>query len=234
MTFNNSILDGLTLARDAIQSEGYTAGTSGWRIERNGDAEFNNLVARGTISNVGSLYTVTINNGEIIITLNSNPVTGVNINPVQFQFSDASSSTVQFLEYYAGKGIGFRDSGSNGVSYNQTTKTLVKNTDAFGNREVWTALPGNNGYTGGSYYKLPDGNVILDGQVGGGVAASPVQVATLPVGARPRAYMEFMVARGGAFGTNKITIDTAGVVTQWTPDATYLSSLAGIVFSTLA
>lgn len=234
MSFSNPILAGEELIRNAIRSENFVTGVSGWRIARNGDAEFNDIIARGKVVSVGSLYTVTIDNGEISINLNSNPVTGVNINPSQFQFSDSSSSTVQFLDYYADKGIGFRDSGSNGVSYNQVVDSWVRNTDVFGNREVWTAIPGNNGYGGGSYYKLPDGNVILDGGVAGGVAASPIQIGTMPVGYRPRAYTEFMVARGGAFGTNKVTIDAAGVITQWSPDATYNSYLSGIVFSTLA
>lgn len=233
MSFSNPILSGEELIRNAIASENYVANTSGWRIARDGDAEFNNITARGRVVSVGPTYTVTIDNGEIIITLNSNPVTGVNINPVQFQFSDQSSSTVQYLEYYADKGIGFRDSGSNGVSYNQAVDSWVRNTDVFGNREVWTAIPGNNGYTGGFYYKLPDGNVILDGNFAGGAAASPVVVGTLPVGYRPRAYYEWMAARGGAFGTNKLTIQTNGQITQWTPDATY-NSYANTIFSTLA
>lgn len=49
MAFTNSILAGTTLARTAISSEGYVAGVSGWIIERDGDAEFNNVTIRGGI-----------------------------------------------------------------------------------------------------------------------------------------------------------------------------------------
>lgn len=50
MEFSEPIVAGDTLIRAAIQSENYVADTSGWRISRNGDAEFNDLEARGTIT----------------------------------------------------------------------------------------------------------------------------------------------------------------------------------------
>ena len=99
------------------------------------------------LRSIGSLYTTYLSDGEIIIALNANPVTNVTMNPVQFAFGDSTSSTVQFLEYYAGVGIGFRDSGSNGVSYNQTRKILVKNKDAFGTPEDWTTPALNANFT---------------------------------------------------------------------------------------
>lgn len=50
MAFSNSILSGVTLAREAIESEGFQTGVTGWRVDRDGDAEFNNLIARGEIT----------------------------------------------------------------------------------------------------------------------------------------------------------------------------------------
>lgn len=49
MPFSDPIVAGTTLIRRAIQSVDYVAGVSGWIIERNGDAEFNDAVFRGTI-----------------------------------------------------------------------------------------------------------------------------------------------------------------------------------------
>lgn len=49
MTFTNSILAGITLVRDAIKSENYVAGSDGWKISRNGDAEFNDVTVRGEL-----------------------------------------------------------------------------------------------------------------------------------------------------------------------------------------
>lgn len=48
MTFSNPIVGGVTLVRPAIQSPNYTAGVSGWAIKKDGSAEFNNIVLRGS------------------------------------------------------------------------------------------------------------------------------------------------------------------------------------------
>lgn len=236
MTFNNSILSGTVLARENIQSEGFVAGTSGWIIERDGDAEFNSIVVRGDIISIGALYTTRLIDGEIIIELNSNPTVNVTMNPTITTYSGNASSSNVMLDFgdEADPLIGFRDTSNSHGIYYDSADGFMKVTDWLtGTPENWNALPNNNSYTGGEYKLLPDGNVILDGSVGGGTAASPIVVGTLPVGYRPRAYSEFMVARGGAFGTNKIAIGTDGTITQWTNDATYTSFLAGIVFSTL-
>lgn len=48
MAFRNPIIGGNdTLVRQAMQSEGFVAGSSGWRITRDGDAEFNDVTVRG-------------------------------------------------------------------------------------------------------------------------------------------------------------------------------------------
>lgn len=50
MAFGNPIIGGNnTLVREAIQSEGFATGVSGWRITRDGDAEFNSAEVRGVI-----------------------------------------------------------------------------------------------------------------------------------------------------------------------------------------
>lgn len=48
--FRNPIVGaGDTLIRNAIQSADYAAGVSGWRISRDGDAEFNDVLVRGEV-----------------------------------------------------------------------------------------------------------------------------------------------------------------------------------------
>lgn len=49
MVFQDPILAGATLVRDGIQSEGYVAGSVGWRINRDGSAEFNSGTFRGAL-----------------------------------------------------------------------------------------------------------------------------------------------------------------------------------------
>lgn len=49
MIFSDNILAGVVLTREAIQSDNFVSGVSGWRIRKIGDAEFNNAVFRGEI-----------------------------------------------------------------------------------------------------------------------------------------------------------------------------------------
>lgn len=45
--FANAVLKGVTLVRNALQSQGFITGVQGFNLQRNGDAEFNNAVIRG-------------------------------------------------------------------------------------------------------------------------------------------------------------------------------------------
>lgn len=45
--FENPLTAGTVLIREAIQSQNFQTGVSGWKIEADGDAEFNNLTIRG-------------------------------------------------------------------------------------------------------------------------------------------------------------------------------------------
>lgn len=49
MSFSNPILSGETLIRSAIKSENYVPGVAGWRISRDGEAEFSDVIVRGEI-----------------------------------------------------------------------------------------------------------------------------------------------------------------------------------------
>lgn len=51
MSFSNPIIGGeSTLIRNAIKSPDYVAGVSGWSVNRDGTAEFNDVAVRGTLS----------------------------------------------------------------------------------------------------------------------------------------------------------------------------------------
>lgn len=47
MPFRNQVVAGTSLVRDSIHSPNYVAGTSGWTINKDGSAEFNNVTVRG-------------------------------------------------------------------------------------------------------------------------------------------------------------------------------------------
>lgn len=63
MPFTDPILGGNTLIRDAIQSQDYVPGTTGWAIKADGSAEFNNIVINGG----GGVGRVVIDGGVIFI-----------------------------------------------------------------------------------------------------------------------------------------------------------------------
>lgn len=65
MTFRNSILAGMTLIREAIQSQNYEPGQAGWKIASDGTAEFADLTIR---SSDGQGGTVVIENGRAVFT----------------------------------------------------------------------------------------------------------------------------------------------------------------------
>lgn len=77
MTFRNSILAGLTLIREAIRSQNYSAGVSGWSIDADGSAEFNDITIRdGTvISGSAFYYNPAPGPGNLILSIAAEPGT---------------------------------------------------------------------------------------------------------------------------------------------------------------
>lgn len=92
MPFNNSILGGMgTLIRQMIRSPNYVPNVSGWSINKDGTAEFQNIKARGDLS--GSTLTIppgaTIGARIVIDTVNG--ITLYNAaNQIVFQITEAS------------------------------------------------------------------------------------------------------------------------------------------------
>jgi hypothetical protein len=56
----NKILAGALGVGRFIESVGYSAGSSGWRINAGGDAEFNNVTIRGNLDGVGGTFSGTL------------------------------------------------------------------------------------------------------------------------------------------------------------------------------
>lgn len=55
--FENPLTAGTVLVREQIQSQNYVEGSSGWVIKANGDAEFNSVTIRGSVTQGGvALY----------------------------------------------------------------------------------------------------------------------------------------------------------------------------------
>lgn len=198
MSFSNPIVAGEELIRSAIKSENYAAGTDGWRIARDGDAEFNDVDVRGTLTTIGPIYTVTIVDGEITISLNSDPVQTLTINQSQLQF-DNSGSTVFFLEHVDNEGLGFRDSNRvSGVYYSLDEGFLVHASNRSPWTTGWTNLPLINSWVADGetpqYRMMPDGTVVLRGNLKDGTTADGTVFGQLPAGFRPTTAHRFITA----------------------------------------
>jgi hypothetical protein len=71
MPFSNPIVGGTTLVRPAIKSPNYSAGSAGWSINKDGSAEFNNIVIRSgeVISGTALYYSGTPAAGNLIMSI---------------------------------------------------------------------------------------------------------------------------------------------------------------------
>lgn len=136
MTFTNSVVgNGGSLVRTAIRSPNYVAGTTGWTINKTGDAEFNNLNIRGTftgtdfvISSAGAFfYDGTPANGNLIASISANAGTDAFGNDYP---SGIGLENDGFLSVYNGSGNLTAEIGGpfgQVISYSQTgvTKDLI-------------------------------------------------------------------------------------------------------------
>lgn len=69
--FVNPLTAGTVLIRSDIRSQNFTTGVSGWRIQANGDAEFNSIVIRGgtVVSGLALYYNGTPAAGNLILSI---------------------------------------------------------------------------------------------------------------------------------------------------------------------
>lgn len=239
MTFNNSILSGTTLARENIQSEGFVSGSTGWQITRDGDAEFNDIVARGDIESIGINSTARLNGGSLIIEDNVDPsiLSRLTISTLEFQ-GDNEKGNVIYEDDATAPRIGFElpTITQRGVFLVGDTGFLHA-TDGFPTAvETWNNLGfangwGNSGgaYSNGQYKLMPDGTVHFRGMIGGPVVADATLVAGVAAGYFPPGLCIFTVptiapaAQGGIAVTNNGSVLIYGGVAS--------ASLEGITFS---
>ncbi len=166
MTFSNPIVAGEELIRSAINSENYVAGTSGWRIARDGNAEFLDVTVRGDLLVVGDTPPdeyLRIYQALGVPTLEWSDELGH-----KWEMYASASGNFPFLKITNSANLGMflhcggedpnfpsgailftNNRGERGVIYNPNTKYLsvVKGIDAndYLREEVWTTLPLANG-----------------------------------------------------------------------------------------
>lgn len=234
MPFRNSILGGETLVRNAMQSEGFQSGANGWRIERDGDAEFNDVIIRGSL--------ITGPDGSKHIEITDTPA-----NRIKFFSGDASEIEEGYIE------VDFTTFGTDNASIhmqpptvhgsgNTATFDLTNFTDGVTNASLqartitldtgptgnvftfdkyietnesvnlgvlvgtWVTLGG--GWPHPRYYLDAEGFVHFVGGVTGGLVGQTIM--NLPAGYRPP-YLVPVEAEGN-LARARITLNTGGNV----------------------
>lgn len=227
MPFSDPIVAGSTLVRDAIQSEPYIAGVTGWRIERDGDAEFNDVSVRG------DLRVDALNNASFIAITNDqtsgNPIivlqdpsgrqyvlsTNDDLDMVISHYGLGTLPATGSVHLVRGEGIAFRSSAS-------SVATLFDGSDGFlkvgtytpWSPEGWVTPTLQNGWntTGVSAFSTPaykrhvDGTVQLRGVMNNGTKTNGTLLFTLPADYRPPRRIEMDVTTDVAGNNQRIQI----------------------------
>lgn len=223
MTFTNSILAGETLVRHAIKSENFEDGSAGWRIQRDGNAQFNEVTARGE--------TIVEDSGGNYVKLY---IDGVSSEPV-VEFYDVDNDLTAQIGYQSGQLRTNDRSNPNGQGiYNNLEQTNV-----FGQTLQHSALvfQDNNGSTvveawrnmdtsvndwsaRGSGYEDPavklnaDGLVDVKGSFNVGTTGSSIHVANI-LDSRHFPVNTVILGGYGPNGAVEVQIDTNGQVNVW-------------------
>lgn len=226
---------GLTVSSAGfIESDNYVSNISGWKISANGNAEFNNILARGDITSSSTSGAITnianVESGTMsLYVINS----GVTLSETFIQsglfeyFVPADGYGAQIFmdtDY-----IHFRWYLSRTSFIFVTNDFLYRGRSGFNpgldGREIWKNLTMNTNWSGTCQYKLfADGTIKLRGQAtysGALPVPGGAVIATLPTGYRPSSYIEFPTVGSG--GSNspvpKVTIGVNGDIATW--DATF-------------
>jgi len=73
MAFQNSVVGGVTLVRPAIQSPDFQSGVSGWKVDIDGSAEFNDVTIRGgtVVSGTALYYNGAPGPGKLVLSISA-------------------------------------------------------------------------------------------------------------------------------------------------------------------
>jgi hypothetical protein len=126
MTFNNEITAGNVLVIEAIESQNYVAGSAGWKISADGDAEFNSVTVRGElIAGSGADYVKVTPTPQPHIEFSTSNVDQQAPASIGFDISGGNSFTV------AGPDMG------RGADYTTYAGSPLQNTTTHGFTDVW-------------------------------------------------------------------------------------------------
>lgn len=217
MAFDNPIVAGTKLIRDAIESPNYVSGSVGWSINKDGSAEFNNLIVRGEFTNVGPTSTAQLIDGHFLIFTNdpaNDAFTLIEPDSVQLQEADGGQALLTVDSADGDLGL-FAGAAVEGTIIDGTTGFAYKSADGFV-RENWQTLTSAGGWSvsGVAEYKLfPDGMVRCRGTLSPGTTAAGTIIANFPVGYRPLVAVRDLGLTSGATSWT-FAVLTSGTLTK--------------------
>lgn len=237
MPFSDPIVAGDTLVIPAIQSDGYVTGASGWRIQRDGTAEFNNVTVRGVLEVTNAFGSVSV--GKFLVGgapafRSSETSTGYNVDiyagtlllgklgggpaDALLQYNEQTGSpafdiVTLSLNPTNGPTVLLNlqekqtDTTKSEITVNQPIKVMTESWNALAGLNSWVS----NGVSPPQYRMMPDGTVMLRGMFINGTTAAGTNFATLPAGYRPQYESRFITAEASS-GTvfRHVNIQTDG------------------------
>jgi hypothetical protein len=217
MSFTNAIVAGEILIRSAIRSDNYVPFNTGWRIARDGGAEFASI-------ELGYLGTI-----EIIDGVGNRYLMVPSSNSAMFTIRQFDNSVAGIIWY--NNELYLRGNNTNGLIRSITVDgdipALIPTDDYLnGAPETWHSIASTLGYSNGwadnsgttyekgRYRMMPDGTVMLSGTLVGGTIANGTLMFTLPVRYRPAKNVIFATASGAPDYTTVI-VGSNGQCTCW-------------------
>lgn len=190
MEFSNTIVGGSDeLVRDGIQSRGFVSGSTGWRIDRNGNAEFSNITVRGSLSTgIAPDPRITIDDDA---TLSSPAIAfydGVNADPAYiFGFDDGTETSIRAITgQVAGAGTAGMQWELNHSGFLVTPETLDYSLglDTDTDVEVASAYARHPGGVAALRSDSVDTFLVMpvDGKVGTGTATTAIATTDTNIG----------------------------------------------------
>jgi hypothetical protein len=245
MAFANSILAGTKLVREAIQSPNFETNVAGWSVNKDGTAEFSEVVVRGTVaaadpSDPVNRYAYMADGIVGVVDLNGPWISQLTETLLGF----AGPNKTMYFTFSDGSGAHWRVGGQYGVmiSASDTRGFLRWNEDSINtNAEEWTDAALANGWTntGGAYanvgyYMGPDGFVHLRGAASAGTDTGGTRLFTLPVNYRPTEENIIPVHSDSTTTVQaRLQIKTDGTVNIYDCEGTTGLRFHGISFATI-
>lgn len=204
--FENAILAGVTLIREAIQSQNFETGVAGWQIQADGNAEFTDLIIR---SSDGSSSTVSIANGEITITDGSGN-TVIRINASGYQLLDTVFGSGDVIAEILRNDSGYGGGGfwSRNFQFPESVfSALLDGSLVFGTVDTTVVdQPASVAYSGGGANEQTTLTVSSGRQVNTRVAAVLGLVSSSTLDSRPQGFLTGdLVADGDADFAGNVT-----------------------------